>query len=220
MCADGRLLTSEKIRAYITSMVQKMQANPEAFEDSVYMEMAVLALCAYHGHRQQDYLVGYRRENRVHGEHEGGYAYYDPETATIHLHRWGKTGQHFENRQLKVHTNVTFLLRKYHEGANHRVLFPTLMSTKNPDQAFRDLLKDRILGSSVYNHGFPVVTHTVLRHLFEFHVRYIETVPYVDYMEMMHIIGHSEQTALTHYNQKCKALLEHPLAYGAPAAAK
>ena len=206
MCADGSLLTSEKLQNLVKSELEKFKTGD--ITSASARALMCLAFCSYHGQRGEDLCSArYGKQNFT----EGDPAYYCPDTHVLHMFA-GKTRKPGTHVFFKVHPCVAEAIRVYHTAVlseqNLEFVLPLYPSYR---EATTNELR-RVLHNSYFAeenaYGLPVkVNPCDLRHLYELHIRHVLKLPKTELDVIMAHIGHSDKTSVQYYSELYKNIL-------------
>ena len=192
---SGDIFTITTLRNWVSA---QLDDPPESDVDR--FRVMVLA-CLTFGHRQQDFIdVGYGKANApTSGVKEG--CYYDPTTRLLHTH--GKTDK-IDKKTKKLHLRTVTMpplavraIATYHTDTTHTMLLPFTVSDTGSH------IRTQIIGRVFEQNGWPTkhINVTLLRCLYETHIRDIEKLPDDEIEQRMKEIGHSPKTAERHYRK-------------------
>jgi FtsZ-binding cell division protein ZapB len=188
-CTDGTYITLTKLQDVCNN------------KDINAFDRMQLAFSAYHGNRDQDWQIRYKKENAdKHG-------YYDPETKQMHVTgrktdaiKEGKTITGYKTRVFTVHPVVAECIAEFHKDKTHVWLMPQEKDSTKCCVSRNKNIQRRFFKTDKY--GFPKdINLTEIRHLYETHVRYVKPLPEEELKATMLAIGHSNTTAVKHYSE-------------------
>ena len=190
-CEDKELLTIPKLQQLVIARLAQLKPESPLLDRYVCL---LLSFFAFHGHRAQDFVVGYGRTNAT------DRGFYCPIEQTIYLWK-GKT-QADGTRKLEVDLVVAMCIDLYHYGTEPTLLLPQASCTKNPTGHMQEQLKKHAFGPGNC-FGLPKkLCQTKLRHLFESYLfGQLEKgkLSQKQYEEIEESIGHSCSTAMKKY---------------------
>ena len=223
--SDGTLFTINALREWVTLSL------PKTANDShrAYRTM-VLACLAFHGNRQQDWLVAYGEANKdsipksrekKHGVREVGY--YDPSTHEVYINK-GATKCENE-RRFELHPTVVQAVEQYHSTLPEPATFllPGAATVADHTDHIGSILKEalREQWGIKYKRGTPhmkPINPTLLRDLWETDLRYIQK-PHKDTIAAeMKKIDHTMKMSFQVYAGKLAKMVPLLAAAAAPAA--
>jgi hypothetical protein len=205
-CADGSLLTTQKLQ---DTVVSELCSPPASGKELT--ALLCLSFASFHGNRGQDWIGMKYGKSHI---QVGDIGYYDPETETAHLYE-GKTRSKQNQEEsrgyvnFKVHPTVAKAIELHHKTMPE---CPYLVPLKNKSQAstcfFRTVLHETYFAEE-NPHGFPAKVNPIdLRHLYETHIRYVQKLPDKEIDAIMKIIGHSQKTSIEMYSQMYAKMLD------------
>jgi len=221
MCTDQTLLTTAKIqsevvtfnaghRHHLTQTIPKLYFSARCVETHFFN--VLMGLFSFLGNRPQDFLAELATNEQVLTATEG--AFYIAEAHQFVWKDYGKTKKTYKERKSVVPPILAEALELYHHvfevatGIKPKTLLPTLNAK---DRAVDDMRKQ--VFKALEHNGFPKVSPTTLRHLYETHLVYFMCVVPDMYKQLMDGIGHSVATSHEFYSQKYRGLITHPLGY-------
>jgi len=218
MCKDGKLLTTGKILDTVNAFNELHDTgdltDPLHGDIQPYYHNMLLALFACNGNRPQDYIATLAWTEDEFAKHTKG-AVFCLSTGKFCWREYGKTKNFYIERTSNAVPTLLTAIRMYHElyekttSKRSSVLLPLVSNKPRGTETLRKHLTE-----ALEVHGFPRVTPTNLRHLYETHMLYFEKVAPDVFKQLMDAIGHSAATSTEIYSQKYRGLILHPLGYG------
>ena len=188
---DGTLFTTARLRAFCSNVPE------DTTDDHQRFNLMFLTMCAYHGNRQQDWMVGYTEEHKT----ERGY--YCPMTAKMHLYIGKNQTPDDPPRIFKVNAHVAIAIDRYHSKLQtpSKHVLPPIMAVKDTNKKVTTLIRNAFPTSKGLN-------HSDLRDLYETHIRWVEQLDTEVINDLMRQIDHKAVTAWNRYAIKYSGVLD------------